>query len=102
MNEEEYKAKAKFHLGRVISTMTVARSVPPSIVRACLDRHVTGDWGLTGGDDAAINNEAVKTGDRIMSTYPINPNKPCAGHGDNCLWVITEGGVTTVLLPSDY
>jgi len=38
------------------------------------------------------------------AAYPIDPAKPCKGHGDNCLWIITEAdrSATTFLLPDEY
>jgi hypothetical protein len=56
----------------------------------CLRRHASGDWGVVGKDDAKANDDAVTEGDRILSAYPIDPSKPCAGHGANTLWIITE------------
>ncbi|KWT91757.1 hypothetical protein APY03_3194 [Variovorax sp. WDL1] len=46
----------------------------------------------------------MQAGLRILSAYAIDPAKPCAGHGDNCLWIITEAdrAVTTILLPEEY
>jgi len=51
-----------------------------------------------------MNRRAVEAGDRILSAYAIDPEKPCAGFGDNCLCVITEAdrSVTTILLPDEY
>ena len=67
-------------------------------------RHLTGDWGCVCGDDRAVNDDAVKIGERILSAYPINPAQPSKGFGDNTLWIITERdrSVTTFLLPEDY
>lgn len=50
------------------------------------------------------NSLAVIEGDRILSAYPVNPALPCAGYGENCLWIITEAdrSVTTILLPGNY
>ena len=55
-------------------------------------------------DDKALNEAAVTDGSRSLSAYPIDPDQPCAGHGDNCVWIITEAdrSVTTLLLPEEY
>jgi hypothetical protein len=55
-------------------------------------------------EDAKTNEEAVHSGSRILSAYPIDPEKPCKGFGDNTLWIITEAdrSVTTFLLPEEY
>lgn len=94
-----------FPLGQVVATpgaLDAARY--PGQLLEILARHVTGDWGCVDPEDAATNTEAVHAGLRILSAYPIDPALPCAGHGDNCLWIITEAdrSVTTVLLPADY
>ncbi len=70
----------------------------------CLERHVTGDWGAVCAEDWQSNDRAVKDGGRILSSYPLDPAKPCKGWGENTLWVITEGdrSATTFLLPHEY
>jgi hypothetical protein len=61
----------------------------------------TGAW--VSDEDKALNDEALRTGARLLSAYPIDESKPCAGYGD-CLWIITEAdrSVTTFLLPDEY
>ena len=46
--------------------------------------------------DAALNNQALVHGDRLVSSYKDRHEKPS--------WIITEAdrSYTTVLLPSDY
>ena len=94
-----------FPLGQVVATpgaLDAARY--PEQFLELLARHVRGDWGCVDPEDAATNAEAVREGSRILSAYPIDPGLPCAGYGDNCLWIITEAdrSVTTILLPEDY
>jgi hypothetical protein len=67
-----------------------------------LSRHVAGDWGVVGTEDAEANNQALKDGSRILSAYLLND-------GQTKIWVITEAeddhgnrAATTLLLPSDY
>lgn len=50
----------------------------------------------TLGEDQDLNDEAVKNGGRIMSSYEVTD--------DVTVWVLTEWdrSVTTVLLPSEY
>lgn len=52
----------------------------------------------------ALNDQALLDGDRVLTAYPIDPTKPCKGHGDNCLWIITKSdrSVATFLLPNEY
>jgi hypothetical protein len=82
-----------FELGQIVATRGAVEHEDkfPEI----LARHVTGDWGDCYPEDAEMNNEAVTTGDRIMSVYKF----PTV-----TLWVITEWdrSVTTILLPEEY
>lgn len=94
-----------FPLGQVVATpgaLDAARY--PAQLLELLARHVRGDWGCVDSEDTATNAEAVQAGLRILSAYPIDSDKPCAGYGENCLWVITEAdrAVTTILLPEEY
>lgn len=94
-----------FALGQLVATpgaLEAARHAGQ--LAELLARHVTGDWGCVDPEDAATNANAVRTGMRILSAYPIDPALPCAGYGRNCFWIITEAdrSVTTFLLPSEY
>lgn len=93
-----------FPLGQVVATQGAATSCTVEYLTACLARHVTGDWGNVPKSDAEENQLSVREGFRILSAYPLDPDKPCMGHGDNSLWIITEAdrSVTTFLLPSEY
>jgi hypothetical protein len=61
-----------------------------------LSRHVHGDWGDCGKDDAAANHQALKDGARIFSVYHTSRRVR--------IWVITEAdrSSTCILLPSEY
>lgn len=66
-----------------------------------LGRHEVGDWGELCPDDKSINDDAVRTGGRIMSAYRTLKGER--------LWVITEAAdengnrsATTILLPEEY
>jgi hypothetical protein len=94
-----------FPLGQVVATPgALEASQLPGQFLELLARHVCGDWGCVDSEDAETNDEAVRVGFRVLSAYPIDPSKPCAGHGANCLWIITEAdrSVTTILLPQEY
>lgn len=62
-----------------------------------LRRHLEGDWGDVCPEDAELNNDALKLGQRVHSAYALGPLS-------KKLWVITEAdrSVTTLLLPDDY
>ncbi len=94
-----------FPLGQVLATPgALDASRDPGQFIGLLARHVRGDWGCVCPDDSAANDEAVREGSRVLSAYAIDPALPCAGYGENCLWIITEAdrSVTTILLPEDY
>lgn len=93
-----------FPLGQVFATPGAKEALSPWQLRLYLDRHQCGDWGVICADDKALNDAAITDGNRILSAYPIDPGLPCAGHGANCVWIITEAdrSVTTLLLPEEY
>ena len=94
----------KFQPGQIYMTPGAMAALPPSTLADYLSRHLRGDWGCVCEDDKTLNDEAVKAGSRVLSAYPIDPDRPCKGYGDNVVWVITEAdrSVTTFLLPSEY
>lgn len=93
-----------FELGQIVATCGALEATPHPRILAALARHACGDWGCVDPEDAETNRLAVAEGDRILSAYPIDDGRPCAGFGENCLWIITEAdrSVTTILLPSEY
>ena len=95
---------ALFELGRIVATQGAIASCSTLCMEQCLARHVRGDWGCVCAEDRKSNFEALFSGGRILSSYPIDPAKPCKGFGDNTLWIITEGdrSATTFLLPTEY
>jgi hypothetical protein len=62
---------------------------------AYLPRHATGDWGELCAFDRRQNEIALRTGERVLSSYPVGGGK---------IWIITEAdrSVTTILLPEEY
>ena len=85
-----------FRLGVVCSTPAVQTLVGLSDILTALKRHLCGDWGNVGPEDAKANDEAVREGTRILSVY-----QSASGH---TFWIITEGdrSATTIILPEDY
>jgi hypothetical protein len=64
-------------------------------------RHSRGDWGDIDEEDQGLNEQALRTGDRLFSVYPIAEGVT--------VWVITEAAdedgqrpATTIMLPTDY
>jgi hypothetical protein len=91
----------KFALGALVATAAVNEAENYKDVSAVIRRHVQGDWGTIDPIEQAQNDEAVTSGDRIISAYVL----PSTG---NAVWVITDADngagrqVTTVLYPSEY
>jgi hypothetical protein len=86
----------KFAPGQVVATPAALAAVQPDEIRLALDHHFAGDWGTVSAEDAAANNLALRTGERIISAWRDT--------GGTKFWIITEAdrSATTVLLPSDY
>jgi hypothetical protein len=98
-----------FSLGLVVATPGVLEAVAPERLLECLARHARGDYGNVCTEDAELNNRASHDGGRILSAYPIDPAKPCKGHGENCIWVLTSASddngnreSTCIMLPDEY
>ncbi|MBR5888718.1 MAG: hypothetical protein IKY92_01580 [Akkermansia sp.] len=88
--------KVVLALGHCVMTAGVAGLLSRAEVAGLLVAQATGDWGATCAEDAAMNDEAVRTGeDRVVSVHETRVGK---------VFVITEWdrSVTTVLLPSEY
>lgn len=86
----------KFGLGVVVGTTLFKSSVDPDEALVALSRHAIGDWGDCCVEDRGVNNEAMKGGGRLLSTYRTSTGKE--------FWFITEHdrSVTTGLLPEEY
>lgn len=89
-----------FKLGNIVMTRSIAIDVEESAkfareVTKALRRYASGDWGDTCAEDAQMNNDAVKNGDRILAAY--NTSK-------GTIWILTEWdrSATTILYPEDY
>lgn len=95
-NPSPERRPARFSLGRLVATPGALRAVDRGTVMDAIRRHVAGDWGEMGPEDKAANDEAVKSGGRILSRYMSAAGEP--------FWIITEAdrSSTTVLLPDEY
>ncbi|MCU1336680.1 MAG: type restriction endonuclease subunit [Bryobacterales bacterium] len=98
------RVQPRFELGRILTTPGALEACPAIHMQRCLARHVTGDWGHIGSQDALQNEVAITDGGSIMSAYVIDPAKPCKAFGENRLWIVTEAdrSETTLLLPDEY
>ncbi len=83
-------------LGMLVATPNALANISSEEIQKALQRHVAGDWGELDAEDKKANDEALQTGERLLSAY-----KSVTG---TKFWIITEAdrSVTTVLLPEDY
>ena len=96
--------QTKFSLGKVVITSEAeallhdvgSRRNEMLLANTLLERHVTGDWGDLDAEDKKANDDAVVEGERLHSSYALEPNKK--------IWIITEAdrSVTTLRLPDNY
>jgi len=59
-------------------------------------RHLQGDWGIVNESDRKANDDALKSGNRILSSYTV-------GEKDR-VWIIStaDRSSTCILTPSEY
>lgn len=98
----------KFPLGKVVATpgalelLARTNTTPLEL----LARHVCGDWGDLGADDARENDFSLQHGLRLLSAYKLPPcsSDTVAAPRAETIWIITEcdRSVTTLLLPEEY
>lgn len=89
-------AAAKFSPGRLVTTPGVLAQVPANEVLLALARHLRGDWGDLDLHDREVNDEALRTGERLLSAYVTTNGVR--------FWIITEADrvSTCTLLPEEY
>ena len=82
-------------LGRVVATPGALGMFGHEGCFLLLRRHAGGDWGDLDGHDRRVNEQALKTGARLLSAYDTPAGRA---------WIITEAdrSSTCVLLPSEY
>ncbi len=83
-------------LGRVVITPNAQGILSGMDINTALSRHQSGDWGKVSKADWQANDNALKSGERILSSY--------TDAGGKTFWIITEAdrSHTTVLMPDDY
>lgn len=96
-------SKPKFNLGQVVATPGALEALAKAgqTPHELLARHLRGDWGDLDAEDAALNDESLKDGSRLLSAYALKTGER--------LWVITEAAddsghraSTCCLLPAEY
>lgn len=94
-------------IGQVMATVGIRQEMEETygfreFCMDCLMRHRDHDWGDLEEEDWLSNDEAVKSGERVLSAYDI-PKKFCLAYADR-IWIITEAdrNYTTILFPYEY
>ena len=97
------KQEVRFSLGQILATPGASEALERnhSTGLEYLGRHAAGDWGIVGEEDKQANNDALRTGARLLSAYFLSD--------ETKLWIITEAqddkgrrAATTMLLPDEY
>jgi len=84
-----------FSPGKVFGTPGIRELISQGTdFRPFLERHLQGDWGDISAEDKVSNNDALISGERIFSAYFVTP--------ETKIWIVTDGGVTTIMFPSEY
>ena len=93
----------QFQLGQTVATPGALEALERNNTsgQEYIRRHATGDWGEVCQEDKEANNEALKSGVRLLSAYFL-PD-------ETKLWIITDASddqnnrqATTLLLPEEY
>lgn len=87
-----------FKLGRLVATppaISLLETVGVSIW-SLVARHVAGDFGDVDAHDRQANEDAIRHGERILSSYTLS--------NDEKIWVLTaaDRSSTCVLTPACY
>lgn len=85
-----------FHIGELCATAHVLAAVSSVDIAEAVSRHRRGDWGDLSKPDKQANNDALKNGTRLLSTYKAR--------NGTVFWIITEAdrSATTIMLPKEY
>ena len=85
-----------FPIGQIVATASIAETVPRRILRAALQRHALGDWGIISASDKRENDLAVNAYEQLLSAY--------LDQDGNKFWIVSSASreVTTFLRPEEY
>ncbi len=102
--QEKPVKKVSFHLGPLVATPDALEALQRNGMTGMelLARHARGDWGELCDEDRQANEDALKTGARIMSVYKLPDGET--------VWIITDAEIdeqhhrqcSTILLPANY
>jgi len=97
------KQEVRFSLGQTVATPGALEALRRNNSSGLeyLRRHALGDWGIVCEEDKQANDDALRTGARLLSAYFL-PD-------ETKLWIITDAEddkgsrqATTFLLPEEY
>ena len=97
------KQETQFTLGQIVATPGAIEALRRNNSSGIeyLRRHASGDWGIVCDEDKQANDEALKSGARLLSAYFL-PD-------ETQLWIITDAEgehgsreATTFVLPDEY
>src|SRR5689334_13359485 len=76
--------RTRFRLGRVLATPGALEALANTgqVVSEFLNRHVCGDWGNLSEEDRQANEQSLRDGTRLLSSYRLNDGTK--------IWIITE------------
>jgi len=92
-----------FPIGKIVATPAALEAIQDSGQSPFffLDRHSHGDWGEIGQENAAVNDQALSDGERLLSAYRTLKGVR--------LWIVTEATnddgereLTSLILPEEY
>jgi hypothetical protein len=89
----------RFPAGRILATPGALAAAGELALHALLERHSEGDWGDLEPGDRRANEDALRTGTRLLSAYDTPAGR---------IWITTEAagddsrGATTILTPEEY
>ena len=88
----------KFPLGQIVATPAALEAIQEAgqTPDFFLDKHAQGDWGEVDDEDKRANEEALVSGERLLSAYRTLKNER--------IWAITEAdrSSTCLLKPEEY
>lgn len=77
-----------------------------AFLRTSLQAHAAGDWGRVDDADRAANDQALRDGSRLLSSYgfTFEVEGPYGTEHGGRIWIITEAdrSATTLLFPIEY
>jgi hypothetical protein len=80
--KDEFRVPVQlFDIGQIVATPGALAACSREYMGQCLALHVRGDWGRVDAEDRKANFDAMFSGERIHSAYPIDPAVDLRGVG---------------------